>query len=384
MLSRAVTDIITSAVEAVVRPERWLDLVDQVNACFGFYSSSLVILGRDHETRIPIALSQKLRDVQWEILQSKLLSDAHVLQTIEQRVFEKPAGELLEQRDMFPPDTDPLPSYAFRDWMLEAHDVDYHYTLKLNDTGPWVDGLFPHARVNRPVTEGNRMLLNRLSPLIAGSVRNWRVMEQLRMQFQASLSFLDNLGIAALLCLDDGAVIHRNERSNRLLDAKDGIALNRRGRLKLGDDHSQQSFDTACYELNRTARGSGIQAERSITIERPSGATPYLMIVSPIVDVEAELQSGLRCAMVLIVDPEDRKAVSVDGLVQLGRLTRTEAAVCALLVEGQGTDEIAERRNISENTTRQHIKSILNKLHCHNRVQLLRLAVDTRLPISCK
>lgn len=57
------------------------------------------------------------------------------------------------------------------------------------------------------------------------------------------------------------------------------------------------------------------------------------------------------------------------------QLTRREWDVLRLLVDGTGGSHIANRLNISHNTVRTHIQSILTKLHVHSRLEAAGFAV---------
>lgn len=56
-------------------------------------------------------------------------------------------------------------------------------------------------------------------------------------------------------------------------------------------------------------------------------------------------------------------------------LTAREREVLELLVAGATNKEIAQRLIVSENTTKYHLKNILQKLHLHNRAQVVAYAL---------
>jgi DNA-binding CsgD family transcriptional regulator len=73
--------------------------------------------------------------------------------------------------------------------------------------------------------------------------------------------------------------------------------------------------------------------------------------------------------------PRHTWLVSLRGLVSLldgyARLTPREREVALLLIQGCSNREIAERLVISCGTAANHVASVLNKLGCHSRAQLL-------------
>ncbi|HEV2638381.1 MAG TPA: response regulator transcription factor [Actinocrinis sp.] len=64
------------------------------------------------------------------------------------------------------------------------------------------------------------------------------------------------------------------------------------------------------------------------------------------------------------------------------RLTARETEVLRLVAMGLAYKEIAERLVLSHRTVQNHVQNILSKLHLHNRVELVRYAMDHGLDLS--
>ena len=60
-------------------------------------------------------------------------------------------------------------------------------------------------------------------------------------------------------------------------------------------------------------------------------------------------------------------------------LTNREIEVLRLVAKGMSNREIAEELYISENTVKNHVRNILEKLHLHNRMEAVIYAVKERL-----
>jgi DNA-binding NarL/FixJ family response regulator len=72
--------------------------------------------------------------------------------------------------------------------------------------------------------------------------------------------------------------------------------------------------------------------------------------------------------------PAGREAVNPDAL------TEREQAVLELLVQGTTSNrKLARELGVSENTVKFHVRNILDKLHLHNRAQVVGYAVRHRL-----
>ena len=80
-----------------------------------------------------------------------------------------------------------------------------------------------------------------------------------------------------------------------------------------------------------------------------------------------ELGAVLR----LLIEDQDRRR---DGDDLLSSLTRRERDVLFLLVEGAGRKEIAERLQLSANTVRTHLHSLMVKFGVHSTLEVVTLA----------
>jgi DNA-binding NarL/FixJ family response regulator len=58
------------------------------------------------------------------------------------------------------------------------------------------------------------------------------------------------------------------------------------------------------------------------------------------------------------------------------RLTEREAEILGMVGTGMSYKQIAERLVLSHRTVQNHVQNTLNKLHLHNRVELIRYAIE--------
>jgi DNA-binding NarL/FixJ family response regulator len=70
------------------------------------------------------------------------------------------------------------------------------------------------------------------------------------------------------------------------------------------------------------------------------------------------------------------RAGSADGQAGFPRLTDRETEVLRLVAKGLSYKQIAERLVISHRTVQNHVQNTLSKLHLHNRVELVRYAIE--------
>jgi DNA-binding CsgD family transcriptional regulator len=384
MLNNNQLEIITTSIEAAIQPDLWHKTLDLLIDSYNGLSGNISVMDENHESRLAIAMSRFIREDAYEMYEKFMRSEDADDAVALAKVFRLPENKITSEYDFFGVQSyDELPHSSFRDWQRDKFDIAHRNCMKLNTHGPWLDILIIHTDSKKGRLLPNEIIkINQLSKVMSSSIKSFRVMEQLRRQFNATLNALNNLGIACFLTINSALVIHRNSVAKDLLDDNDGLNIDHAGNLSSTDENLSQIINKSCYDSFQTAHAKNISSEILLSLERPSGKPPYLFIINPIIDANAEFEIGLRCALVFVVDPATTKNLSVDGLIKLGNLTQAEAVICEMLVQGLTTEQIMDRRNVSENTIRKQIKIILGKLNCNSRIDLLRMAIDTRLPIN--
>lgn len=130
------------------------------------------------------------------------------------------------------------------------------------------------------------------------------------------------------------------------------------------------------------ARADGISAGTLLTTQRRSAKDALLLNVAPLMASRSGVEDGLRGTMVIAIDPENRSVISTAGMEKLYGLTGAEMRVCRLLVEGCETQTIADMRNVTAETVRTQVKSILAKTRTSKRSDVVRLALTVNLPVD--
>jgi DNA-binding NarL/FixJ family response regulator len=131
---------------------------------------------------------------------------------------------------------------------------------------------------------------------------------------------------------------------------------------------------------------SGEQADVLDAVK--AGATGYLVKSAS----SAELLEAVRRVAVgdtvftpglagLVLGEYRRLAEAPDASVDstLPRLTERETEVLRLVAKGLGYKQIADRLVLSHRTVQNHVQNTLRKLQLHNRVQLVRYAIEQGL-----
>lgn len=167
---------------------------------------------------------------------------------------------------------------------------------------------------------------------------------------------------SVIVCDDSGRVLDANgEAEQRLRDLRGVLRLNG-GVLEAVDSGINSRLQTLL-------QGNADQKER----------------FAPILTIPTELGFQLEC-IVLTGDPEDTgnplrivilrapgdpPEIDTRFLRYRLEITRSEAEVLALLMQGRSLEAIADHRGSTIETVRSYVKKLLTKLHCHSRSELV-------------
>ncbi len=156
--------------------------------------------------------------------------------------------------------------------------------------------------------------------------------------------------------------------------------------------------DLILMDINMPGMG-GLQATREIKRRMPSASIVMLTASDQDQVLWDSIVVGAEGYLVKTVDPSQflwqirshlngevrlvgPLAVKLRRLLQerdlepsLASLTEREREVLAFVGEGASNRQIAHQLNIAENTVKNHLRNILQKLHCANRVQAAAYAI---------
>jgi DNA-binding CsgD family transcriptional regulator/PAS domain-containing protein len=254
--------------------------------------------------------------------------------------------------------------------------------FRLNDNRGWFDGVTLSFPPDVPhVPQAAITDLKPLLPHMAKAVELGRTFSRLKQRYDAVLAVLDKVAIGLVLALESGEIVVVNREAERIFALHDGIGKSRTNRLTLSDSDENAQLQAHIAEMARTALGEAETSERVMRLSRPSGEHPFLVEVVPLRDSQAEIQRNLRCALVVLVDPDSETELNVASFGTLHQLTQAETEVCELLIRGYQAPEIAEMRRTSVSTARNQIAAVYLKTTTRRRGDLIRLVIRTIPPI---
>ena len=195
--------------------------------------------------------------------------------------------------------------------------------------------------------------------------------ERSRRRDGPALAIVDHLSVAVLVSDREGRCTFMNRCAVELLASSDGVRL-------VADEHLGAEYPGDAHKL-RTAiqRACDDKVGCAIMINRSSDPQPLISVVSPFED-RADPRPQ---AMLLVRRAGLRSDVVANHLRSLFRLSPAEADIAVSLATGAELTEIAGGRNVTVNTLRSQIASVMGKTGTRRQAELVALVskLDTIL-----
>ena len=219
-------------------------------------------------------------------------------------------------------------------------------------------------------------------PHLAKASEIGRPFRLLEARFRAVLEVLDRFHLGVIMLSHNGHIVIDNWAAQRQFDTADGLQKTTQKKLVAQDRDANLALQKALKNALSLPSLNHSSSAQQLVINRPAGASPLLLEVSPLRNEEIGINTPLSGALVIVVDPDDHRIVDTTGLSALFGLSHAEQQVCDLLVSGYDTHDMAATRNTSPETIRNQVKSLLQKTNTHRRAELVRLALSINLPVD--
>ena len=168
----------------------------------------------------------------------------------------------------------------------------------------------------------------------------------------------------------EGPALFVNSAARKVAAARDGIGLDRDGKLVLSD----RTAATRLATLQADVIGGG--AGGLLQVSRPSGLKPYVVLVSPLPSGDDLFRSARGGVLFAIHDPANRKTPTEQRIAELLHIPLGPARVLKAILEGTELKDYADRAGISMNTVRFHLKSAFALTETRSQAELVRNAMS--------
>ena len=181
----------------------------------------------------------------------------------------------------------------------------------------------------------------------------------------------------ALLLDGKGRLTFANTAAEALLNARDGLQLDRADGLKLvaALPAERGVFAGAMTKSLAVASGTSMELGFPMRLTRPSAEAPLIVMSIPLPPPAFALWETLQQArvLVLIVDPATRSCAATATVQAILGLTAAEARVAVLIGSGLSGPEAAAILRVSPATVKTHLSHCFEKTGVRSQIGLARI-----------
>jgi DNA-binding CsgD family transcriptional regulator len=367
--------------ETASHSDGWPRALDAISEVVGSNGALLFVLDDEpRDLQISAASSRyEPADVQQYVRSLVIGDEARWLRVLD----ELPPRTIQTDGDIWPDRSvyDAMPSVSF----LRALNLYHRVAVRPCLHGGWKDSLallFHAGREGIQPSEMRRLAL--LVPHLARAIEMQRPFQLLLRRFGTALALLDRLGIGVAIVRGQAELVLTNREAERILGMADGLSRDRRSRIVVRDANAAARLATALRRAEGAARLESKAGDATIEISRRSALEPYLVDVTPFRDGGSEIGGAFAGVLLILIDPDHREMVSVQGLARSYGLTPAETLVCRLIAQGIPLRQIAEIRGVTFDTVKSQSRSIYAKTGTRNRRELVRRALSIVPPLLDK
>jgi DNA-binding CsgD family transcriptional regulator len=185
---------------------------------------------------------------------------------------------------------------------------------------------------------------------------------------QAAEEALDRVALGVVLVSAKGQVLWLNRTAEAIVASDDGLSVERNGLSAARSDESR-----SLQRLIAAAGATGLNAACAISLSRRSGAPPLPVLVAPLSGKRLAEGPYWPAAIVFIGNPEQEARSPADLLRRLYGLTRAEARLAAILLQGKDLAEAAGELGVTMNTVRTQLRCVFDKTGARRQAEIVRI-----------
>lgn len=210
--------------------------------------------------------------------------------------------------------------------------------------------------------------MHELLPHFAMALKLRRAFARLETQAAAMAAAMDRLP-AGITVLGRDAAVHVNHAAEEVARRGDGLWFDRKGTPHAANRDADHLLQSLVADARQGGPGGVVR------LPRANGAPPYVLLVAPL-----PVRTGLGVrdgdgfpAIVLLHDPSAPSGASAAAIAAAFDLPVQAAELIAALLRGEEAQAYAERRGLSYETVRYHLKTAFARTGARSRARLLQL-----------
>ena len=229
-------------------------------------------------------------------------------------------------------------------------------------------GLFQGCR-SEPFGDDEIARLERLTPHLTRALQIRRLFLQTEARAQALESVVNRNVTGMIGQSATGPILFVNDAMRAIAGAGDGLSLDREGRLVTSDRSVAKRLAALVSDVRRGGAGGLVR------IQRPSGQSAYVVLVSPLPSGDQILARTRGGVLFAVHDPNRGTVSTVHRIAQVLHLPLGAAKVLEAILEGTDLKDYAERELISINTVKFHLKAAFDRTGSRSQADLVRRAL---------
>ncbi len=216
-----------------------------------------------------------------------------------------------------------------------------------------------------------------LMPHLVRAIELQRLLADARDGRAALTGVLDRLALPILTFDAQGCLELANDSAQALLQRRDGLGLDLRGRPVGADTETTARLNRAIAGAVRRGAASAPPPEGArVPLPRQPPSPPLVALVAPLPEGGAGTKLGAtgRCRALMVVGGAERTdQEAIDAFARRHGLTPAEARLAGALSHGLSVQAAADRLGITVGTARVRLKTVFQKAGCSRQAELVRL-----------
>jgi len=362
-------EVVVQIYLATTEPERWNAVMERIGRRIGAHLAAVHVHAQAGDTEPATTVGSwgrkappGMRDYEsyYATRNVWVQHGAHLL---------KP-GAILTGEQMCP-DEILLRSEFYLDF-LSPRDVRYSIRAVLScDPEPLSYLSAGRSHASRPFGDAQRRILCAVTPHLMQAIRIQSRLEAIQSGRHAVTGALERLPLAVIFLDRRCRVIEMNQSARRIVEAGDGLKLER-GVLVALDTRAEVQLQQMIFGAAALDSGRLLQHGGALSLPRPEGRRPLSAMVAPTGVTGIFPASRLARVVVLIEEPSRLATGPLPAFAMDHKLSPAEAGLAARLVSGMSLRQAAEALGISEHTVRSHLKRVFAKTGVRRQAELVR------------
>jgi DNA-binding CsgD family transcriptional regulator len=369
----ATLDLIGSIYDAAVDAEHWPVVLQKLRQHLNCESTTLFV--QDFRTQAGNANFSVEVDPAFERSYQQHYAARNVFLIRGKRLL-KP-GVVVESRTLCP-DAEAFRSEFYNDWM-EPQRLHQGLLAVLSCEESLTSMFGAMYRTGAPpISREQTAWLHVLIPHLQRAVRFHLHLSELKALEQAEREALNRWQLGVILLDGIGRVLFTNRKAEEILQRNDGLTLGPCG-LRTSVSAETDKLNLLIKSARQVNAVSG-GASGEMVLSRPSAKRDLNIFAVPASAAGGHFQVAGSVVALFISDPDAADETDENCFKRLYGLSRAEAKVAGLLAAGKDLRTISDELFVSRNTTRTHVKRVLEKTGTKRQAELVRLLYHVPIP----